>query len=95
MAAIVLNPSPQGESLQDTLNRTIPYFQSRILPHLQVGENVLVAAHGNFLRSIIMTLDNLDTTTIANLELVTGIPIVYDINEAAKVTDKIVLNDSL
>jgi 2,3-bisphosphoglycerate-dependent phosphoglycerate mutase len=86
---------PQGESLQDTMNRTIPYFQSRILPHLQAGENVLVAAHGNSLRSIIMILDNLNTETIADLELVTGIPIVYDLNEAAKVTDKIILNESL
>jgi 2,3-bisphosphoglycerate-dependent phosphoglycerate mutase len=86
---------PQGESLQDTMNRTIPYFQNRILPHLQAGENVLVAAHGNSLRSIIMILDNLDSATIANLELMTGVPIVYEINEAAKVTDKIVLNESL
>ncbi|KAM3091684.1 2,3-bisphosphoglycerate-dependent phosphoglycerate mutase [Phormidesmis sp. 146-35] len=86
---------PQGESLQDTLNRTIPYFQSRILPHLQAGENVLVAAHGNSLRSIIMILDNLNSQTIANLELMTGVPIVYDLDEAAKVTDKIVLNESL
>ncbi|MGI0491685.1 2,3-bisphosphoglycerate-dependent phosphoglycerate mutase [Alkalinema pantanalense CENA528] len=82
---------PAGESLQDTLERTLPYFQSRILTHLTQGENVLVAAHGNSLRSIIMYLDRLDESAITNLELATGIPIVYEIDQTGSVVDKTVL----
>ena len=77
------------------MNRTIPYFQNRILPQLRDGENVLVAAHGNSLWSIIMTLADLCEEVVANLELVTGIPIVDACNAEAKVTDKRVLNESL
>lgn len=82
---------PSGESLQDTLERTLPYFQSRILAHLTQGENVLVAAHGNSLRSIIMHLDRLDETAVTGLELATGIPIVYEIDQTGHVTHKAVL----
>lgn len=82
---------PSGESLQDTLERTLPYFQSRILAHLTQGENVLVAAHGNSLRSIIMNLDRLDETAVTCLELATGIPIVYEIDQTGHVTHKTVL----
>ncbi|MBD2325734.1 2,3-bisphosphoglycerate-dependent phosphoglycerate mutase [Alkalinema sp. FACHB-956] len=82
---------PSGESLQDTLERTLPYFQSRILAHLTQGENVLVAAHGNSLRSIIMNLDRLDETAVTGLELATGIPIVYEIDQTGHVTHKTVL----
>lgn len=82
---------PLGESLQDTLERTLPYFQSRILAHLTQGENVLVAAHGNSLRSIIMHLDRLDETAVTGLELATGIPIVYEIDQTGRVMNKTVL----
>jgi 2,3-bisphosphoglycerate-dependent phosphoglycerate mutase len=82
---------PGGESLEDTAARTIPFFQSRILTHLKQGDNVLVAAHGNSLRSIIMDLDNLSEEEVPQLELATGIPIVYDLHEEGKVTNKVTL----
>lgn len=82
---------PGGESLEDTAARTIPFFQNRILPHLKQGENVLVSAHGNSLRSIIMNLDNLSEEEVPHLELATGVPIVYDTDEAGKIIDKVIL----
>jgi 2,3-bisphosphoglycerate-dependent phosphoglycerate mutase len=81
---------PGGESLQDTAKRTIPFFCDRILPHLQDRDNVLVAAHGNSLRSIIIHLENLGEE-VAQLELATGVPIVYDIDEDGTVSNKLVL----
>lgn len=82
---------PGGESLEDTAKRTLPYFRSRILAHLKDGENVLVAAHGNSLRSIIMELDRLSEEEVPNLELKTGIPTIYDLNLEGKVVGKEVL----
>jgi 2,3-bisphosphoglycerate-dependent phosphoglycerate mutase len=83
---------PGGESLEDTVKRTVPFFRDRILKHLIAGDNVLVAAHGNSLRSIIKTLENLSEKEIVKVELGTGIPIIYDIDSKGQVTDKIVLN---
>tara|TARA_Y100000590_G_scaffold452259_1_gene595055 strand:- start:37761 stop:38381 length:621 start_codon:yes stop_codon:yes gene_type:complete len=67
-----------GESLKDTANRTLPYFKENILPKLQNNENVIISAHGNSLRSIIMFVEKLDESEIVNVETTTGIPIVYD-----------------
>jgi len=83
---------PGGESLEDTQKRVVVYFSSRILPHLQQGENVLVAAHGNSLRSIIMKLESLSPEAVTKLELATGVPIVYEIDSSGQVTDKVILN---
>lgn len=83
---------PGGESLADTAARTIPFFKQRIMPHLLAGKQVLVSVHGNSLRSIIMYLDNLSESEVPNLELATGIPIVYEINPQGKVIDKIILD---
>lgn len=69
---------PKGESLQMTAARSIPYFEENILPYLQRGQNVFVAAHGNSLRSIIMDLDRLSPQQIVRLELATGLPVIYD-----------------
>lgn len=69
---------PNGESLEMTAERTIPYFQNEILPYLIKGKNVFVSAHGNSLRSIIMLLDKLSKEQVVHLELSTGIPIIYD-----------------
>jgi 2,3-bisphosphoglycerate-dependent phosphoglycerate mutase len=69
---------PGGESLADTARRTLPFFESRILAHLQAGESVLVSAHGNSLRSIIMQIDGLAEAEVPGLELMTATPIVYD-----------------
>ncbi|HBB31235.1 MAG TPA: 2,3-bisphosphoglycerate-dependent phosphoglycerate mutase [Cyanobacteria bacterium UBA8803] len=82
---------PGGESLEDTQNRVIPYFNTRILPHLEQGDNVLVSAHGNSLRAIIMKLDNLSEEEVPLLELTTGVPIVYDLDESGQVIKKTIL----
>lgn len=70
-------PPPQGESLELTAARTLPYFEKKILPHLQRGENVFICAHGNSLRSIIMALDNLSKEQVVQLEIPLGQPIFY------------------
>ena len=71
-------PPPNGESLEMTAERTIPYFQKEIVPYLKKGKNVFVSAHGNSLRSIIMVLDNLTKDQVVHLELETGVPIIYN-----------------
>ncbi|HPE84577.1 MAG TPA: 2,3-bisphosphoglycerate-dependent phosphoglycerate mutase, partial [Chlamydiales bacterium] len=68
---------PGGESLKDTAARTLPYFQSTIVPHLDQGKNVLISAHGNSLRAIIMQLDNLSEEDVVKLEIPTGLPLFY------------------
>lgn len=68
---------PGGESLKLTAKRTIPYFQKKILPFLKKGKNVLISAHGNSLRSIVMFLENLSKDEVVHLEIPTGKPIVY------------------
>lgn len=68
---------PGGESLADTAARSIPYFESEILPRVQGGERVLVSAHGNSLRSIVMQVDGLSTDEVLSLELATGDPRIY------------------
>ncbi|HIK53657.1 MAG TPA: 2,3-bisphosphoglycerate-dependent phosphoglycerate mutase [Synechococcales cyanobacterium M55_K2018_004] len=83
---------PGGESLEDTRNRTVPYFKEAIMPHILKGENVLIAAHGNSLRSIIMELDNLSPEEVVKLELMTGVPIVYEIDDTGKVLSKVILD---
>jgi 2,3-bisphosphoglycerate-dependent phosphoglycerate mutase len=83
---------PGGESLEDTVNRTVPFFRNRILKLLMEGNNVLIAAHGNSLRSIIKQLENLSEEEIVKVELGTGIPIVYDIDSQGQVTGKVILN---
>lgn len=84
---------PGGESLADTQKRVVAYFCSRILPHLQQGDPVLVAAHGNSLRSIMMKLENLSPEEVTKLELVTGVPIVYELDFTGQVRNKQILND--
>jgi 2,3-bisphosphoglycerate-dependent phosphoglycerate mutase len=70
-------PPPGGESLKNTAERVLPYFNSSILPKLLDGENILVAAHGNSLRSLVMQLDNLSKEEVVALEIPTGAPIIY------------------
>ena len=84
---------PGGESLEDTQQRVVAYFNSRILPHLREGDNVLIAAHGNSLRSIIMILDGLSPDEVTALELATGVPIVYELDAAGGSIGKKILND--
>ena len=82
---------PGGESLKDTAARTLPYFAARILPVVTAGKAVLVAAHGNSLRSIIMHLDQLTREQVLTLELGTGVPVVYDLDAKGAVVSKQVL----
>ena len=70
-------PPPEGESLEMTAKRTLPYFREKIVPCLEGGQNVFVCAHGNSLRSVMMHLDNLSKEEVLNLELPTGAPVVY------------------
>lgn len=68
---------PDGESLAMTAARAIPYFQKKIMPHLEKGETVLISAHGNSLRAIVMHLDGLSKEEVVALELATGEPLIY------------------
>ena len=70
-------PPPEGESLEETAARSIPYFQKTIIPVLHQGKNVLISAHGNSLRSIVMFLDKLSKEQVVNLEMATGAPMIY------------------
>ena len=81
-------PPPGGESLKDTGERVLPFFMKEILPHVCEGKNVLVAAHGNSLRSLIKFLDNISDEDIVKLEIPTGAPIHYVINGDGSVKSK-------
>lgn len=70
-------PPPKGESLKDTLARSLPYYMHHIQPQVLSGKNVLVVAHGNSLRSLIMAIDGLTPEQILKRELETGVPVVY------------------
>ncbi len=74
-------PPPKGESLKMTAERSIPYFNQKIVPLLKEGKNILVSAHGNSLRSIIMELDGLTKEEVLQLEIPTGKPILYEYTE--------------
>ncbi len=77
---------PHGESLKDTQKRVLLYFNKKIVPKLQAGENVLISAHGNSLRALMMHLENIDAETIATINLPTGIPRVYSFSEDMNIT---------
>jgi 2,3-bisphosphoglycerate-dependent phosphoglycerate mutase len=84
---------PGGESLKDTVARTLPYYVQEILPRVMRGERVLVAAHGNSLRALVMVLDRLTPQTIPSMELATGLPLVYRLNADTTVAEKEVLEE--
>jgi 2,3-bisphosphoglycerate-dependent phosphoglycerate mutase len=86
-------PPPGGESLKDTVARALPYYCQHILPAVLSGKRVLVAAHGNSLRALVMVLDQLTPKTIPLMELATGVPIVYRLNANSTVSSKDVLVD--
>lgn len=83
---------PGGESLEDTMKRTVPFFRDRIMSHIKQGDNVLVSAHGNSLRSIIMDVEQISGDEIVKLELGTGVPIVYEMDQTGHVLKKEILN---
>jgi 2,3-bisphosphoglycerate-dependent phosphoglycerate mutase len=82
---------PGGESLKDTVARVMPFYCQRILPHVLRGERVLVVAHGNSLRALAMALDNLTPETVPQLELATGVPVLYRLNADSTVASRSVL----
>jgi phosphoglycerate mutase, BPG-dependent, family 1 len=86
-------PPPGGESLKDTGARVWPYYMIEILPRVLAGQNVLVAAHGNSLRALLMVLDRLDREQILGVNLATGVPMVYKLNADSTVASKDVLGD--
>ncbi|HVV41185.1 MAG TPA: 2,3-bisphosphoglycerate-dependent phosphoglycerate mutase [Nitrobacter sp.] len=82
-------PPPGGESLKDTLARTLPYYVQEILPCVLRGQRTLVVAHGNSLRALIMVLEKLSPEQILKRELATGVPIIYRLNADATVASKL------
>jgi 2,3-bisphosphoglycerate-dependent phosphoglycerate mutase len=80
---------PGGESLKDTLARTLPYYVTEILPRVLRGERVLVAAHGNSLRALVMVLEKLSPEQILKREIGTGVPIIYRLDADSTVKSKL------
>src|SRR5690554_2344265 len=81
-------PPPGGESLKMTAERVLPYFDAEILPRVLKGERVLVAAHGNSLRALVMQLDKLNQEQVIALNIATGAPIVYELDDKGNVLSK-------
>jgi len=73
-----LNPDGYTESLKDTAARALPYFEQEILPKVHAGKNVVISAHGNSLRAIVMSLDHLSKEEVLELNIPNGVPIVYE-----------------
>jgi len=84
-------PPPGGESLKDTAARTLPYYEAEIAPLLKAGKTVLIAAHGNSLRSIVMAIEELTPEQILKRELATGEPVVYRIGPDGKLVEKVAI----
>jgi 2,3-bisphosphoglycerate-dependent phosphoglycerate mutase len=81
-------PPPGGESLKDTAARVLPYYVHRILPEVLGGKRVLVAAHGNSLRALIMAMEGMTGEAIVKRELATGVPIVYRLNADSTIAER-------
>lgn len=81
-------PIENGESLKDVYDRTVPYYQTEILPNLIAGKNVLIVAHGNSLRALIKYLENLSHNAVENLEVTTGEIYIYSLNEQGAILSK-------
>lgn len=75
---------PLHESLKDTIARVVPYYENVILPEIKAGKKVLIAAHGNSLRALVKYLDNISDADIAGLNIPTGIPLVYELDDNFK-----------
>lgn len=79
-----VSPLPATESLKDTLERVSPYWLKQIAPRLEANENVLIAAHGNSLRALVKMLDGISDEKITEFNIPTGVPILYDLDDALK-----------
>ena len=84
---------PNSESLKDTIVRVLPYFESTIAPELRAGKSVIISAHGNSLRALVKHLSGISDTDIASLEIPTGQPIVYELDDALNATDRYYLSE--
>lgn len=84
---------PSTESLKDTIARVLPYYESSIVPHLRAGSTVLVSAHGNSLRALVKHLSGISDDDITGLEIPTGQPIVYELDDDLKATERYYLAD--
>jgi 2,3-bisphosphoglycerate-dependent phosphoglycerate mutase len=89
-----VSPLPATESLKDTLARVVPYWESSIAPRLRAGENVLVAAHGNSLRALVKMLDGIADKDITELNIPTGIPLLYELDGALRPRERRYLGDA-
>ncbi|HWY12412.1 MAG TPA: 2,3-diphosphoglycerate-dependent phosphoglycerate mutase [Bacteroidia bacterium] len=78
-------PPPNGESLKDTAARVLPYFESEIVPKLKAGKNIVIAAHGNSLRALIMYLEKMTPEQILEFEIGTGVPRIYELDKDLKI----------
>jgi 2,3-bisphosphoglycerate-dependent phosphoglycerate mutase len=76
---------PGGESLKDTAERTLPYYEKMIKPYLLKGETIIIAAHGNSLRALVMELDQLSKEEVLELNIPTGVPLLYEFDKNGKV----------
>jgi 2,3-bisphosphoglycerate-dependent phosphoglycerate mutase len=85
-------PPPGGESLKDTLARALPYYMKHIQPRVLRGERVIVAAHGNSLRALIMAISGMSPEEILQFELETGVPVVYRLNADSTVASREILH---
>jgi 2,3-bisphosphoglycerate-dependent phosphoglycerate mutase len=83
-AAVPATDLPAAESLKDTLARVLPYWNGRIAPELKRGRNVLVAAHGNSLRALVKMLDGISDAEIVELNIPTGVPLLYELDDALR-----------
>lgn len=86
-------PIPSTESLKDTIARVLPYYESAIAPQLRAGETVLVAAHGNSLRALVKHLSGISDADITGLEIPTGQPIVYELDDNLAALDRYYLSE--
>ena len=77
---------PGGESLKDTAERVLPYYDKTIRPHLLAGETILIAAHGNSLRALVMELEHLSREQVLELNIPTGAPLLYELDSGGQVT---------
>lgn len=84
---------PMAESLKETVLRVIPYWESEIVPKIREGKRVIIAAHGNSLRALVKYLDNIGEKEIVELNIPTGIPLVYEFNDDMKPVNKYYLGD--
>jgi len=86
-------PIPSTESLKDTIARVLPYWEQRIAPELKAGKRVLISAHGNSLRALVKHLSNIPDDEITGLEIPTGQPIVYDLDDNLAALDRYYLSE--